>query len=77
MNRVLLASIVAFGLVALAAPAQAGPPCTCDPNPVTDLVRCLANGTDCPPVLDGADLPPLKDLDPRNWPCACDPQDPW
>lgn len=73
-------ALLAFALVAVAVPATAWPDCTCDPNPATDLVRCLINGDACPtvPTLpQPAPAPSPRDLveqlDPRNWPCTCDP----
>lgn len=77
MMKTVIATL-ALALV-LTPTALAWPPCTCDPNPVTDLAQCLVNGTDCPPAVGGLDLPEpnvkglVEQLDPRNWPCTCDP----
>jgi hypothetical protein len=82
MNRLfLLGTLVAVGaLLAAAVPTSAGPDCTCDPNPATDLLHCLVGDDSYCPILPGAPgapgvpaLPDLRDLDPRNWPCTCDP----
>lgn len=62
MKTTLLVLVCAFGLLAAATPALAGPACTCDPNPVTDLVRCLVNGDRCPAAIEGLDLPPLHEV---------------
>lgn len=78
-------SIHAIALLALmlAPTALATPPCTCDPNPITDLARCLSLDGDtdprCPIVVKEPEdpAPAIKDLvdelDPRDWPCTCDP----
>lgn len=64
MRTMILA--VALALLLAAPTAAAGWPCTCDPNPITDLLSCLKDGPRCP-----VDFGPL---DPRDWPCTCDPQ---
>lgn len=79
-------TILALLVVLLAPTALAGPelpPCTCDPNPITELLRCsLSEGSAPPPGCEDPigvpGLPDPKDvdlggLDPRNWPCTCDP----
>lgn len=89
MLKQLVLALLALALVA--APAAASmPPCTCDPNPITDLLRCsLTDGTtpppeDCEDLVETSDLPEpdvkgtIEELDPRNWPCTCDPMpEPW
>ena len=66
MNWILLGTLLAVGALLLGAvPASADPACTCDPNPVTDLVHCALKGDRCDPLVE--------QLDPRHWPCACDP----
>ena len=75
MNEtLLLVAAAATALVLLAPPAAAWPPCTCDPNPVTDLVRCWKADQYCEDYPEVLLLKrTLHDLDPRNWPCTCDP----
>jgi hypothetical protein len=85
MNRTLIALAALAALVLTAAPAAAWPPCTCDPS----ILDCLVtDGSSPPPSYCSApevpSVPPpvagpdLGDLDPRNWPCTCDPMpEPW
>jgi len=76
MRSMLIAFVAAAGLVAVAAPATAGPDCFCDPNPVTNLLHCLINGDHCPtlPSVPPAPQPAIPPgFDPREWPCTCDP----
>ena len=75
MNKPILLAVAAM-LLTMAVPSAVAqwPPCTCDPNPVTDLVKCLKDDRYCedhPEVRQVKQL--LHDLDPRNWPCTCDP----
>lgn len=82
MSRSTLATLTTlFAVLAAVGTATAGwPPCTCDPNPVEDLAYCLLTGERCEdyelPALPPAPQPDLGDLDPRTWPCTCDPVDP-
>jgi hypothetical protein len=67
--KLALVLVSALAFLALAPLAAAQPPCTCDPQP------CLF--TDDPSEKGGCHVPDIPnlppDLDPRNWPCACDP----
>lgn len=81
MNRTYAMGTLAMvaALLALAVPASAWPDCTCDPNPITNLAHCLADGTYCPsaPGVPGWVPDPdetIYDLThPTPPPCTCDP----
>ena len=65
MNKTLILAAAALALV-LAAPAVAACP----------LADCLATGEGCPepePVPGVPEVIDWENLDPRNWPCTCDP----
>lgn len=57
MKTTLLVLACALGLVALATPVSAGWPCTCDPNPITDLASCVKDGPRCPITTTGLPEP--------------------
>lgn len=82
LRLLVAASLALLAVAPLAAAGPDLPPCTCDPSILDCIVLDDGSGTSeppssCPtaPTVDPKDLPEpsLGDLDPRNWPCTCDP----
>jgi hypothetical protein len=91
VKAVLLAGALALVLSGLAS-ADPLPPCTCDPSILDCLTLSDGSGSAeqpsyCPstddlpsppsgvPSIPDVHVPPS--IDPRNWPCTCDPQPVW
>lgn len=77
-SLLLLASLALVGTSFLGV-AAALPPCTCDPMPCwLTLSDGSSSGEPCEivhvPGTPSAPDPNLGSLDPRDWPCTCDPQ---